>query len=79
MQGLGLLGKDGGIFFAGQKEDWNSTLGQVGNRAHVLVQIRFLIVTLAEDHFEIGATCGTSHRGESKVAGTIPGHHTAHR
>ncbi len=25
MQGLGLLGKDGGIFFAGQKEDWNST------------------------------------------------------
>ncbi len=27
MQGLGLFGKDSGIFFAGQKEDWNSTLG----------------------------------------------------
>ena len=79
MKGLRLLGKDGGIFFAGQKEDRNGTLGQVGNRAHLLVQIRLLIVTLAKNIFKIGATCGTSHRGESKVAGTIPGHHTAHR
>ncbi len=79
MQGLGLFGKDGGISFAGQKEDRNGTLGQVGNGAHLLVQIRFLIVSLAKNLSKVGAACGTSGRGKAKVARTIPGHHTAHR